>query len=121
MAVEPVITKEESPKKSMLGSIGFGGGKEGKPKKEKKVKEKKVKKNAGGGDDDDNDDDSSVCSTTSNGDSKNWLGLEKKKPRAEYQAEIDELRLKLVAVEDELATKTTQLDRILNWARQMPR
>ena len=118
MAVEPVITKEESPKKSMLGSIGFGG-KEGKPKKEKKVKEKKVKNNAGGGDD--NDDDSSVCSTTSNGDSKNWLGLEKKKPRAEYQAEIDELRLKLVAVEDELATKTTQLDRFLNWARQMPR
>ncbi|OEU14206.1 hypothetical protein FRACYDRAFT_269548 [Fragilariopsis cylindrus CCMP1102] len=118
MAVEPVITKEESPKKSMLGSIGFGG-KEGKPKKEKKVKEKKVKNNAGGGGDDDNDD-SSVCSTTSNGD-KNWLGLEKKKPRAEYQAEIDELRLKLVAVEDELATKTTQLDRFLNWARQMPR
>ena len=116
MAVEPVITKEESPKKSMLGSIGFGG-KEGKPKKEKKVKEKKVK-NAGGGDDD--NDDSSVCSTTSNGD-KNWLGLEKKKPRAEYQAEIDELKLKLVAVEDELATKTTQLDRFMNWARQMPR
>ena len=116
MAVEPVITKEESPKKSMLGSIGFGG-KEGKPKKEKKVKEKKVKNNA----DDNDNDDSSVCSTTSNGDSKNWLGLEKKKPRAEYQAEIDELRLKLVAVEDELATKTTQLDRFLNWARQMPR
>ena len=118
MAVEPVITKEESPKKSMLGSIGFGG-KEGKPKKEKKVKEKKVKNNAGSSGDDDNDD-SSVCSTTSNGE-KNWLGLEKKKPRAEYQAEIDELRLKLVAVEDELATKTTQLDRFLNWARQMPR
>ena len=75
MAVEPVITKEESPKKSMLGSIGFGG-KEGKPKKEKKVKEKKVKNNAGSSGDDDNDD-SSVCSTTSNGE-KNWLGLEKK-------------------------------------------
>ena len=119
MAAETVVATEESPKKSMLGSIGFGG-KEGKPKKEKKVKEKKVKNNAGGGDDDNDNDDSSVCSTTSNGD-KNWLGLEKKKPRAEYQAEIDELRLKLVAVEDELATKTTQLDRFLNWARQMPR
>merc|ERR1740117_61349 len=57
MAVEPVITKEESPKKSMLGSIGFGG-KEGKPKKEKKVKEKKVKNAGGSGNDDDNDDSS---------------------------------------------------------------
>lgn len=115
MAAEAVVAKEESPKKSMLGNIGSFGSKEGKPKKEKKVKEKKVK-NVGS----DDNDDSSVCSTTSNGD-KNWLGLEKKKPRAEYQAEIDELRLKLVAVEDELATKTTQLDRFMNWARQMPR
>jgi hypothetical protein len=117
MAGEIVVAKEESPKK---GIFGFGSKGEEKPKKEKKVKEKKVKKaSAGGGGDDNDNDDSSVCSTASIGD-KNWLGQEKKKPRAEYQAEIDELKLKLVAVEDELATKTTQLNRFMNWARQMP-
>ncbi|MGK3759129.1 MAG: translation initiation factor IF-3 [Bacillariaceae sp.] len=119
MAGETVVAKEESPKKGSI--FGFGGkkgeGSEEKPKKEKKVKEKKVKKEKNIADND--NDDSSVCSTASNGE-KNWLGQEKKKPRAEYQAEIDELKLKLVAVEDELATKTTQLNRFITWARQAP-
>ena len=101
-------------KKSLFGSLkGSKKEKKSKVPKEKKIKEKKAKNPAK------DDDDTSVSSTGSYG--KTWLGKEKKKPREEYQAEIDELKLKLAAVEGELSSKTMELQRFKNWANQAPR
>merc|ERR1712029_553525 len=62
---------------------------------------------------------------------KSWMGKEKKKPRADYQAEIDELKVKLAGlsgVEEDRnnqAAQVTQLTQQLSafkmWMRQAPR
>ena len=59
---------------------------------------------------------------------KTWLGAEKKKPRAEYQAKIDELNAKVKALEtdrDQKAAQVYQLTQQINsfsmWMRQSPR
>ncbi|VEU36251.1 unnamed protein product [Pseudo-nitzschia multistriata] len=99
-----VTEKDASPKKKDTSP---------KNKKEKSPKlSKKDRKN-------DLSDDSSVCSSTGEK-AKNWLGREVKRPRAEYQAEIDELKLKLAALETEVLTKTNQLDAFQDWIRQIP-
>eukprot|EP00536_Pseudo-nitzschia_multiseries_P007851 jgi/Psemu1/305289/fgenesh1_kg.189_\ len=51
---------------------------------------------------------------------KNWLGQSVKRPRAEYQAEIDELKLKIAAIETELLTTTSKLNAFTEWMRQAP-
>mmetsp|Transcript_8924 Transcript_8924/g.21790 ORF Transcript_8924/g.21790 Transcript_8924/m.21790 type:complete len:104 (-) Transcript_8924:352-663(-) len=66
----------------------------------------------------DKSDDCSISSTSEK--NKNWLGQEMKRPRAEYQAEIDELKLKLVALETELLTTTSKLNAFKEWMRQAP-
>lgn len=66
---------------------------------------------------------------------KTWMGTEKKKPRAEYQAEIDELSAKVQALEAAKAdgdrqvaqqvARVSKLTQELNsfkmWVRQAPR
>lgn len=61
---------------------------------------------------------------------KNWLGMEKKKPRAEYQEEIDALKAKLEELlkikedRDAHAARVRQLTMQANeykmWARRVP-
>merc|ERR1712032_1700946 len=89
-----------------LFSSLVGGSK--KDKKEKKEKVPKEKKQDNKANDKNADDDTSVSSTGSRG--MNWLGQEKKKPRAEFQAEIDELKLKLAGVEADLSAATADRD-----------
>jgi len=107
---------EAEPKKGFFSSLSSK--KDQNPdaylKKCPQKKVEKAKKEKKGGNDDD-----SVSSVNSSGE-KNFLGMEKKKPRAEFQAEIDELKLKLVAEENEVAMLTNQLNRYKNWVRQAP-
>ena len=49
-----------------------------------------------------------------------WFG-KSKKPRAEYQAEIDELKLKLAATTSELETTKQKLDAWEGWAKRAPK
>jgi hypothetical protein len=85
-------------------------------KKEQKKREKEQKKKDYGG----------PVSTDGESDSeslgsfKKMLGFEKKKPRAEYQAEIDELRVQLANAHGELERTQTKLNRYQQWARQAP-
>jgi len=89
---------------------------EAKEKKEKKAL-KKLQKQA--------DDDTSVSSEGSS--RRNIFGYEKKKPRAEYQTEIDQLRAELEACKADLqksnhalATKDQKLNKLQVWARSAP-
>lgn len=66
-------------------------------------------------------DDASVGSTDSKGMKKSWFGGEKKKPRAEYQAEIDELKLQLAASNSELEETRAKLQSWQLWMRKAPR
>ena len=57
----------------------------------------------------------------------NFFGMKKKKPRAEYRAEIDKLELQLSAKdqalsqkEQALAQQTRELNLLKNWARNCP-
>jgi hypothetical protein len=50
----------------------------------------------------------------------NWLGKEVKRPRAEYQAEIDELKLKLAEVRVDLENKTVELQQFKDWVGMAP-
>jgi len=59
-------------------------------------------------------------SVDSKGVKKTWLGGEKKKPRAEYQSEIDTLKLKLVAAEHDLTMMANRVNKYKNWIRQAP-
>mmetsp|Transcript_27173 Transcript_27173/g.58191 ORF Transcript_27173/g.58191 Transcript_27173/m.58191 type:complete len:107 (+) Transcript_27173:120-440(+) len=99
-----VAEKEKSSKKSFFSGKGS--------KKEKEPNEKKEKAVRGGSD-------SSVASTSLEK-SKNWLGQEVKRPRAEYQAEIDELKLRLAAIEADLESKTIELTQFKDWVRLAP-
>ena len=65
-------------------------------------------------------DDTSVTSTGEKNSKKNWLGKEVKRPRAEYQAEINALKLKLAEVEAELQSKTTELKHFKDWVAMAP-
>lgn len=49
-----------------------------------------------------------------------WFG-KSKKPRAEYQAEIDELKLKLAAATSDLETAKQKLDAWEGWAKRAPK
>ena len=51
---------------------------------------------------------------------KNWLGKEVKRPRAEYQAEIDALKLKLAEMETDLENKTIELKQFKDWVSMAP-
>ena len=51
---------------------------------------------------------------------KNFLGREKKTPRAELQAEIDRLGQELTAKNQELAYKSGELNAMKQWARSAP-
>ena len=51
---------------------------------------------------------------------KNWLGKDAKRPRAEYRAEIDELKLKLAALESNLESKTVELNQYKDWMSKAP-
>lgn len=119
MTAAEVVEKETSSpnKKGFFGKNGSSknNNKEQEPKKDPNKKEKKEKAERRGSD--------SSTTSTSTGDknnNKNWLGQEVKRPRAEYQAEIDELKLKLAAAESDLLTTTSQLTQFKDWARQAP-
>jgi hypothetical protein len=58
--------------------------------------------------------------TSSSSTNKNWLGKEVKRPRAEYQAEIDELKLKLAELESDLENKTDELQQFKDWVSMAP-
>ena len=76
------------------------------------------------------DDDNSTEDKEKTSPGKTWLGIEKKKPRAEYQAEIDALTAKLAALEEIRADRDLQTARVIQltrevnsfktWARQAP-
>ena len=78
-----------------------------------------------------NDDKSSPNKGDKSSPGKTWMGTDKKKPRAEYQAEIDELQSKIAALEvikadrDQQAARVYQLTQQVNsfntWVRQAPR
>jgi hypothetical protein len=51
---------------------------------------------------------------------KNWLGKEVKRPRAEYQAEIDALKGKLAELEVDLENKTSELQQFKDWVSMAP-
>merc|ERR1711935_772645 len=51
---------------------------------------------------------------------KNWLGKEKKRPRAEFRAEIDELKQMIAALESNLASKTVELNQYKDWMSKAP-
>jgi thymidylate synthase len=88
-----------------------------KAKKEQKklAKEQSSKKDYGG-----------PCSTDGESDNesagsfKKIFGFEKKKPRAEYQAEIDDLKIQLANTQAELERARTKVNRYQQWARQAP-
>jgi mannitol-specific phosphotransferase system IIBC component len=96
-------------------------------KKEEKKREKEQKKQAKKSNDRtpvDTDDSSNASGASS---LRNIFGLEKKKPRAEYQAEIDELKYQLDMANTNLSRATSQLqqaqhklNRFENWARSAP-
>ena len=66
-------------------------------------------------------DDGSVASTSSTKKATtNWYGKEVKRPRAEYQAEIDELKLQIVELQVKLATKTSELQQFKDWVGMAP-
>mmetsp|Transcript_27193 Transcript_27193/g.59874 ORF Transcript_27193/g.59874 Transcript_27193/m.59874 type:complete len:114 (-) Transcript_27193:228-569(-) len=97
------------------------GGKDTSPSKNKgkfKKGSKKEKASKPLKESNDKSDDSSTAST--NEKSKNWLGQEMKRPRAEYQAEIDELKLKFAAMETDLLIKTNELNAFKDWIRDAP-
>ena len=77
-----------------------------------KKPDKKASKKGGEVSDDD--------SVDSKGVKKTWLGGEKKKPRAEYQTEIDSLKLQLVATEHDLTIMTNKVNKYKSWIRQAP-
>ena len=65
-------------------------------------------------------DDGSVASNASHKKTTNWLGKEVKRPRAEYQAEIDELKLKIMALEAQLERTTIDLQQFKDWVGMAP-
>ena len=71
----------------------------------------------------DGSDDGSVASTSSTTNNKkatNWLGKEVKRPRAEYQAEIDELKLKIAGLEADFERTTIELQQFKDWVGMAP-
>ena len=103
MTAVEVPEKDTSPSKNK-GKSKKGTKKEKAPKPLKEINDKS--------------DDSSTAST--NEKSKNWLGQQVKRPRAEYQAEIDELKMKFAAMETDLLIKTNQLNAFKDWIREAP-
>ena len=65
-------------------------------------------------------DDGSVSSTASTKKTKTWLGKEVKRPRAEYQAEIDALKLKIASLETDLERCTVELQQFKDWVGMAP-
>ena len=61
------------------------------------------------------------ASVDSKGNKKSWFSGKSKKPRAEYQAEIDELKLKLAGAISELEETKQKLDAWEGWAKRAPR
>ena len=59
-------------------------------------------------------------SITSQKQQTNWLGKEVKRPRAEYQAEIDELKLKIQSLEAQLERTTIDLRQFKDWVSMAP-
>jgi hypothetical protein len=51
---------------------------------------------------------------------KSFWGAEKKKPRAEYQAEIDELKLKLAQANLDLDNVSSKYQALKGWAKSAP-
>ena len=71
--------------------------------------------------------DTDDSSQASEGSSKNMFGFEKKKPRAEFQAEIDELKVQLEFANSELSraksdlrTANAKVAKYERWARSAP-
>mmetsp|Transcript_16331 Transcript_16331/g.40944 ORF Transcript_16331/g.40944 Transcript_16331/m.40944 type:complete len:115 (-) Transcript_16331:112-456(-) len=67
-------------------------------------------------------DDGSVASTSSTkkATTTNWYGKQVKRPRAEYQAEIDELKLQIAELQVNLETKTNELQQFKDWVGMAP-
>lgn len=66
-------------------------------------------------------DDGSIASKASQKQpATNWLGKEVKRPRAEYQAEIDELTLKVASLEAQLERTTADLQQFKDWVSMAP-
>ena len=82
------------------------------------ISEKAVEKTSSSKDDSDASEVSSGPPKTKS--NKNWLGKEVKRPRAEYQAEIDALKLKLAEVELDLENKTNELKQFKDWVSMAP-
>ena len=59
-------------------------------------------------------------STASTKKTKTWLGKEVKRPRAEYQAEIDALKLKIASLETDLERCTVELQQFKDWVGMAP-
>lgn len=93
-------------KKSFFGRFKKADGQQ-KPKKEKKKKEKKVKAPK------EKKPKTPKTDKPQDGVKRNMIGMKKKKPRAEYQAEIDELKRDL----DITNAKYSELQR---WAKNPP-
>ena len=116
MAVEVKADSPKSVARAISPGRFFSSNKEKEVVKDKKVKDKKEKDKkekdkkepqvAG--------DDASAGGEKKTAE-KNWSGYEKKKPRAEFQAEIDELKSKIAALEaikadrDQLAAQVFML------------
>jgi outer membrane protein OmpA-like peptidoglycan-associated protein len=123
----PATVEHEMPlSKKLFSSFGLRGDteltkeekeakKQAKKEQKKTAKEMKSKADYGG-----------PCSTDgesdneSSGSSRNLFGFEKKKPRAEFQAEIDDLKIQLANSQLELERARTKINRFQQWARQAP-
>ena len=66
------------------------------------------------------DDGSMVSKASQKQPTTNWLGKEVKRPRAEYQAEIDELKLKVASLEAQLERTTSDLQQFKDWVSMAP-
>jgi hypothetical protein len=84
-------------------------------KEQKKLAKEQSKKDYGG-----------PCSTDGESDNesagsfKKMFGFQKKKPRAEFQAEIDDLKVQLANTQEELERARNKVNRYQQWARQAP-
>ena len=102
-----VAVEEKTPKKGLFGGKGSKKDDEPSPTKSEEKKE--------------GSDDGSVAShKKSSPKATNWLGKEVKRPRAEYQAEIDELKLRIAEIEADLENKTVELQQFKDWVGMAP-
>lgn len=65
-------------------------------------------------------DDGSVASTCSQRKKTSWLGKTPKRPRAEYQAEIDGLKIKIAELETMLESTSIELEQFKDWMKKAP-